>query len=189
MKLKNTTILLLMLCLAPATIAQKYTNTETSVVKRSYNGVEFSSNKSLFENLSEAPGFTVYREMLESHGESLLSEGFMGTVFVLPDSSFNLDTDDPEAPNLSDSSLQKRILEYLIVPGRIDAHALKKAATRAGGTARLSTLSGESLAVRLNGEELLLMDSKGNTSRLIATDLYHKHGFFHIADALVLPEQ
>ena len=188
MKLKNTILLLLITTLSPVVVAQKYLDTDSSVVKRSYNGVEFSSAKSLLENLSEAPGFTTYRGMLEAHAEELLKEGFMGTVFIMPDSAFNTDPEDPEAPNLSDSSLQKKILEYLIVPGRVDAHALKKAASRAGGAAKLSTLSGETLTVQVKGEELLLVDSKGNSSRLIATDLYHSQGFFHIADAILLPE-
>jgi uncharacterized surface protein with fasciclin (FAS1) repeats len=188
MKLKNIVVLVLLVCSTSPLIAQKYKTTDTSVVKRTYNGVEFSSDKTLFENLSEAPGFTVYRGMLETHSEAVLPEGFMGTVFVMPDSALSTDEDDPEAPNLSDPSLQKKILQYLIVPGRVDAHALRKAASKGGGSARLSTLSGATLQVKLVGEQLVLLDNQGNSAQLIATDLYHKEGFFHIADALLLPE-
>ncbi|MCW5519588.1 fasciclin domain-containing protein [Aureitalea sp. L0-47] len=188
MRLRNLLALALIVCTTSSLIAQKYKTTDSSVVKRTYNGIEFSSDKSLFENLSEAPGFTVYSSMLETHSEAVLQEGFMGTVFVMPDTAFDTDSEDPEAPNLSDPSLQKKILQFLIVPGRVDAHALKKAASKGGGIARLSTVSGSTLQVKLQGDQIVLLDSKGNSSQLIATDLYHREGFFHIADAILLPE-
>ncbi len=184
----KTKIALLILLLSAGLHAQKYTNTDMSVVKRSHNGVEFSSEKTLLENLSEAPGYTTYREILEKHADALMPEGFMGTIFVMPDSAFDFDPEDPEAPDLSNTGLQKDILQFLIVPGRIDEHGLKKAATKKGGTAQISTLSGKTLMVRLDGDDILIGNTKGETARIVGSDLYHKQGFFHIVDAFILPE-
>lgn len=188
----KTKIVLLFLALTTGLLnpvaAQKYTNTDMSVVKRSYNGIEFSSEKSLLENLSEAPGYTTYREFLEKHNDALMPEGFMGTVFVLPDSAFNFDPEDDEAPDLSNPGFQKEFLQFLIVPGRIDEHGLKKAAAKKGGTAYLSTLSGKTLIVRLDGSDILIGNTKGEMARVVGPDLYHKQGFLHIADAFVRPE-
>jgi uncharacterized surface protein with fasciclin (FAS1) repeats len=74
-----------------------------------------------------------------------------------------------------------------IVPGRIDAHSLMKAIEKGGGTARFSTVSDELLMIRNGKNGMELYDTEGNTATIVATDFYHKNGFFHIVEGLVLP--
>jgi uncharacterized surface protein with fasciclin (FAS1) repeats len=190
MKRNLNILLVLALTVSGQLSAQKYKTTETAKVTKTYNGIEFSSERTLLENLSEADGFSIYAAILKNHAEQLFTEDFMGTVFVVVDEGFQNDSENGEETviDVSDPITQKEILHFLTVPGRIDAYSLKKAVDKGGGTAYYRTVSGEKLRIRLSGSELVLADNNGNTATILASDLYHKHGFFHIVNGVISPD-
>jgi uncharacterized surface protein with fasciclin (FAS1) repeats len=170
--------------------AQKYKNTNMPKVTKTYNSIEFSSERTLLENLSDANGFSSFAELLKNHSDQLFSEDFMGTIFVVVDEGFQNDPEKGEETviDMTDPIIQKEILQFLTVPGRIDANSLKKAVEKGGGTAYFRTVSGEKLRVRLSGSEIILADNNGKTATILASDLYHKHGIFHIVNGLISPD-
>lgn len=165
-------------------IAQKYTSTDQVNIVKEYNGIKFSSERTLLENLNESADFETFSSMIEAHGTAIFTNGFMATVFVIEDSSF---PDDSEEELTSED--QNRILRFHIVPGRLDKHAISKAIEKNGGTASFATLSGEKLKAKVENGILKLIDQQGNTATIVATNFYHQHGFFHVINGLLQPTE
>ena len=88
----------------------------------------------------------------------------------------------------SNEYVQKQVFSTFIVPGRIDSrsmmHELKK---RDGKALYLRTLSGKNLAIKMDGDDLVLFDTDYKV-RILASDFYHSKGFFHIVDGFFMPE-
>lgn len=168
--------------------SQKYSSTTHESIKTSYKGNDFTSDKTLLENLSEIEEFSVFSEMIESYGEAIFTEDFMGTVFVIVDSGFEQEVEGNDENEVIPADVRKKILTFLIVPGRLDAHGIRKAIENGGGTAYFATLNGEKLGAKASGERLFLFDLNNNTSEILAADLYHRHGFFHIISGVLAPK-
>lgn len=168
--------------------AQKYLSTENEKIVKEYRGVSFSSEVTLFENLNESGMFSKFAELLEAHGTATFSDGFMGTVFVIPDSTFERVAEENETLDLNDPVRMKELLHFMIVPGRVDNYSIRKAIDKSGGVAYFKTVSGEKLRIKLLGDKMVIIDSNGNTAEIIATNFYHSNGFFHIADGIVFPD-
>jgi uncharacterized surface protein with fasciclin (FAS1) repeats len=77
---------------------------------------------------------------------------------------------------------------YLVVPGKYDSPALLKAIGEGGGQAKLRTVEGGVILVRLNGPtNILLMDEQGNTADIAIYDVYDKNGVMHVVDRMLEP--
>ena len=170
-----------------STFAQKYTNTEMSEVIKSYQGHEFSSNKTLSENLKDAKGFSYFSEILENYSEEIFTDEFMGTVFVISDAGVEKVKEENETFDFSDPAYQKFQLQFFTIPGRLDAHAIKKAVEKGGGSASFKTLDGANIVIQKSGDQLYLYGPDNARSRIIATDFFHRHGFFHIVEGPLAP--
>lgn len=182
MNLRSTFLAFTIFIAGGSVVAQKYTSVEAVNVVKEYDGVSFSSEKTLQENLTDIDNFEIFSGILADQGETLFSEGAMLTVFVLEDGSFPTESEEEETQIIPQNTLR-----YLIVPGRLDLHGIKKAVEKGGGSASLATLSGENLIVRMNEGIVSLFDSNGNSAAIVGSDFYHKHGFFHIVNGLILP--
>lgn len=80
-----------------------------------------------------------------------------------------------------------KILTYHVVPGRIDAASLKKEIMDGRGKATLKTVAGETLSVKMSGNEVLLTDEKGNTGRVTIADVMQSNGVIHVVDKVLMP--
>ena len=187
MKSVFLTLFITILFLTGSIQAQKYSATTNEKVVTTYNNLQFTSEKTLLENLSQGESFSRFASLLENQGESIFSEDFMGTVFVMTDSGFSIDKDGDGEQDVLLADAEKNLLKFLIVPGRLDAHGIRKAIENGNGKASLATLNGEKLGVRMAGDRIFLLDSQGNTAEIVATDFYHKHGFFHIISSVIMP--
>ena len=187
MKLKFILPALLFVISSEMVYAQKYKEKTDQLIETTYKGHKFSSEKNIAENLDSLPGFSVFRELYSNEEIlSLTGDSFMGTMFILSDAAFN-DESDPDRSNLFASPENKiKLVKALIVPGRVDKHALIKAATR-GGRADLATLGGDKLQVRVSGENIELFDTEGNVAVIVGTNFYHSNGFFHLAEGIIVP--
>ncbi|MDX1463761.1 MAG: fasciclin domain-containing protein [Marinirhabdus sp.] len=163
--------------------AQKYTNTNSSVVTKEWKGFTFTSEKSLFLNIEDAEPFSMAAPLFE---QGVIAEDAMLTAFVMVNNSFS--TLDEEQEKALFGAASKPYVSYHLIPGRVDSHALETAVDNGDGTAYFSTVLGQRLGVKRNASgDLMLFDTNGNTAKLLATDFYHKNGFFHIIDGLILP--
>jgi uncharacterized surface protein with fasciclin (FAS1) repeats len=81
-----------------------------------------------------------------------------------------------------------KVLTYHVVPGRLDAAALMKAIKRGDGKATLTTASGESLWIMMNGDRnVVVRDAKGGVAAISTYDVVQSNGVIHVVDKVLLP--
>ncbi len=190
MILKKHTFLLVIVIIGYTVTAQKYTKKDNETVTKEWRGNTFSSSLSLIDNIAEVSDLSLLKRALnnEAINNSLEAEEMI-TVFAISNNGFSeLQAKHDSIFDASKSKQLTAIIKYHVIPGRVDSHSIKKAVERNGGTVYYTTLQGEKLEVKEENDQLVLVGSQGNTSLISATDFYHKNGFFHIVDGIVLPE-
>ena len=81
-----------------------------------------------------------------------------------------------------------KVLTYHVVPGRYDAAALMKAIKKGDGKATLTTASGESLWIMMNGDrDVVVRDIKGGVAAISTYDVVQSNGVIHVVDKVLLP--
>lgn len=189
MKFKYT-LLLVAILLASSVSAQKYLTKENPHISTNWNENTFSSEKSFVENIKEAPQFSILAQVLKDDAlRNALENEEMVTIFATTDEGFNKLPKKMRDSVLGNPKLLAAVIKFQAVPGRLDSYALMDAVKKNDGTAQLSTLEGEKLSIKeLNGN-LVLFDASNHSATIIASDFYHKNGFFHIIDGLVFPKE
>ncbi|SRX55659.1 fasciclin domain-containing protein [Aequorivita sp. CIP111184] len=188
MELKNIILILFMVCFGTVVSAQKYISTKNTEVSKVLGESTFTSSKTFYENIKEAPDFTILAKILKNDRLRKTLEGQeMVTIFALADESFMNLSKKTRDSVLGNNKLVSSIVNYLAIPGRLDSNSLKTAVEKNGGKAYLTTVEGQKLAIREEAGQLVLVDEHNNTARIIAPDFYHKNGFFHIVDGVIFP--
>lgn len=77
------------------------------------------------------------------------------------------------------------VLTYHVVPGRLDAAALKKQIGR--GQATLTTVSGGTLTATASGNTITIADEKGGKAKVTTADVYQSNGVIHVVDKVLMP--
>ena len=81
-----------------------------------------------------------------------------------------------------------KVLTYHVVPGRHDASALMKAIKKGDGKATLTSASGETLWVMMNGDRnVVVRDAKGSVAAISTYDVMQSNGVIHVVDKGLLP--
>ncbi|WP_247887323.1 fasciclin domain-containing protein [Azospirillum sp. SYSU D00513] len=81
-----------------------------------------------------------------------------------------------------------KILTYHVVPGRLDAAALKQQIRAGNGQAALTTASGGTLMARMNGPtNIIIQDAKGGMADIATYDVYQSNGVIHVVDRVLMP--
>ena len=80
-----------------------------------------------------------------------------------------------------------KILTYHVVAGRLDSKAIAAQIAAGGGKAMLKTVQGEDLTATMDGQTLVLTDSKGGMSRVTIGDVYQSNGVIHVVDTVLMP--
>jgi len=80
-----------------------------------------------------------------------------------------------------------KILTYHVLAGRFDSKAIAKQIKKGGGQAQLTTVSGGKLTAFMNGNDLVLRDEKGGTSRVSIANVYQSNGVIHVVDTVLMP--
>ena len=189
MRFKN--LFLIAFCFIITSVsAQKYSSGSNSEVKSTWEGISFSSEKTIQENINEASKLSIIAKVAsEDELVAALGKEEMVTVFVPMDIAFtNLSKKERESL-LSDTSRLSRMVKFLTIPGRVDLNSLTTAIDKNGGTAYFTTLSGETIAAKRVDGRVVLFDSEKNIATITASNFYHKNGFFHIINGLVYPSK
>ena len=188
MKIKHTFLLIFTICFTATVSAQKYKSTKNAEVTKMLGDSEFTSSKTFYENIEEAPDFMILAKILKNeHLRKKLENQEMVTIFAVADEAFlNLPKKSRDSI-LGNTPLVNSMIKYLAVPGRLDSNSLKTAVEKNSGKAYLTTIEGHRLEIMENAGQLMLIDEHKNIARVIAPDYYHKNGFFHIIDGLIFP--
>lgn len=80
-----------------------------------------------------------------------------------------------------------KVLTYHVVAGRLSARDLKKQIKAGGGQATLNTVSGGTLVVMMQGDNVVLKDEKGGVSTVTIPNVFQSNGVIHVVDTVVLP--
>jgi uncharacterized surface protein with fasciclin (FAS1) repeats len=79
------------------------------------------------------------------------------------------------------------VLTYHVVPGALDAKALRAQVKAGHGKAMLKTVQGEELTVTDMGNKVMVTDAKGNVAHVTIANVYQKNGLIHVVDAVLMP--
>ena len=80
-----------------------------------------------------------------------------------------------------------KVLTFHVVPGKLDATAIKKLITDGHGKATVKTVEGESLTLTMIGNVLTVTDAKGGMAHVTIADVYQSNGVIHVVDHVLLP--
>ena len=80
-----------------------------------------------------------------------------------------------------------KILTYHVLAGKFDSKAIAKRIRAGGGKAQFKTVSGGTLWASMSGNDLILRDEKGGTSRVTIGNVYQSNGVIHVVDSVLLP--
>ncbi len=80
-----------------------------------------------------------------------------------------------------------KVLTYHVVPGKLDAAALKAQIAAGGGKAMLKTVQGENLTATEKDGSIALTDSKGNVAMVTTANVMQSNGVIHVIDKVLMP--
>lgn len=81
------------------------------------------------------------------------------------------------------------LLTYHIVAGNLSASKILKAMCQGKGTASFTTVQGNEIIATMDGIDIVLTDSFGNTARITAADANQCNGVIHVIDSVILPKK
>jgi uncharacterized surface protein with fasciclin (FAS1) repeats len=79
------------------------------------------------------------------------------------------------------------ILTYHVVSGKLTATDVVAALEKGNGMVELNALNGQVLTVMQKDGKILLKDTNGNYSEIVATDVMGSNGVIHVIDTVVMP--
>ena len=81
-----------------------------------------------------------------------------------------------------------KILTSHVLAGKFDSNAIARRISKGGGRAQFKTVSGDTLTAWMDGNDLLLRDEKGGTSRVTIANVNQSNGVIHVVDSVLLPK-
>lgn len=78
------------------------------------------------------------------------------------------------------------VLTYHVVPGKLNSWDLVKMIKEGNGSANLTTVQGEKLTIKPNGNAIMVTDENGGTARVIIADVNQSNGVIHVVDKVLL---
>jgi uncharacterized surface protein with fasciclin (FAS1) repeats len=80
-----------------------------------------------------------------------------------------------------------KILTYHVVAGKMTSADLAKAIKDGGGTAKLTTVQGETLTAMMKGKNIELKDEKGGVATVTIADVIQSNGVIHVVNKVLMP--
>ncbi len=153
-------------------------------------GAAMYKSKNIVENALNSPVHTTLVAAVKAAGlvDTLMGKGPF-TVFAPTNSAFDkLPAGTVETlVKPENKEMLTKILTYHVVPGKMDSKKIAAAIKKGGGTATLTTVSGDTLTAYMSGQSLMLRDEKGGTATVTTANVYQKNGVIHVIDTIVMP--
>ncbi len=121
--------------------------------------------------------------------EDVLSGKGPFTVFAPSDSAFEKLSHEQMETLLKPENKNdlQALLRYHIIAGNLSASYILKAMCRGKGTASFTTVQGDKLIATMDGIDIVLTDSNGNSARITTADENQCNGVIHEIDSVFLP--
>lgn len=153
-------------------------------------GAPMSANKTIVENASAAPNLSTLVTAVKAAGlvDTLSGPGPF-TVFAPTNAAFaKLPAGTVDTLVKPENKAQlTSILTYHVVPGRITANDIAKAAAAHGGTATFKTVNGGELRFMKAGKGWHIMDAKGGHAMITTANVMQSNGVVHVIDSVLMP--
>lgn len=153
-------------------------------------GAPMMANKNIVENASNSKDHTTLVAAVKAAGlvETLSGKGPF-TVFAPTNEAFDKLPAGTVETLLKPENKKKLtgILTYHVVAGKITAEELMHKIKAGGGKASLSTVNGEKLTAKMDGESVELVDAKGGTAKVTIADVMQSNGVIHVIDTVLMP--
>jgi len=142
-----------------------------------------SQNSSLaahgYQKFSEALVLSEIHESLKKAGDF--------TVFAPSDEAFQKLDASLELLDPRNIRKLKTLISYHIIAGEFTASRILQALCKGEGVAVFTTIQGEELVATMEGVDIVLMDCRGNKSRIVAADATSENLVLHEIDKVILP--
>ena len=154
-------------------------------------GQEMFPSKNIVDNAVNSAEHTTLVAAVKAAGlvETLKGPGPF-TVFAPTNAAFS-ELPDGTVPTLLRAENKEqltKVLTYHVVSGRYDAAALLKAIAHGRGRATLTTVSGGTLTLMMNGaRNVVVRDANGNVADISTYDVAQSNGVIHVVDRVLLP--
>jgi uncharacterized surface protein with fasciclin (FAS1) repeats len=154
-------------------------------------GREMLPSKDIIDNAVNSAEHTTLVAAVKAAGlvETLKGPGPF-TVFAPTNAAFNQLPDGTVPALLKPANKEQltNVLSYHVVSGRHDAAALMQAIADGRGRATLTTVSGGTLILMMNGaRNVVVRDAKGNVADISTYDVAQSNGVIHVVDQVLLP--
>ena len=178
-----------MLAAAPAAFADHHGGMHQPSV--SVGGAAMYANKTIVQNAVASPIHTTLVAAVTAAGlvETLSGPGPF-TVFAPTDAAFAALPDGTVAALIqpANRATLTKILTYHVVAGRMTAADVIALIEAGGGSAAITTVSGDTLTASLREGSVILTDENGGVATVTQADVFQSNGVIHVTNAVSLPK-
>jgi len=154
-------------------------------------GAAMSADMTVTENAANAPNLTTLVAAVKAAGlaETLMGDGPF-TVFAPTNAAFEKLPDGTVETLLKpeNKDMLTQILTYHVVPARATSEAAMGMIADDGGAHNVQTVSGDTLTLRMNGDDLVIIDESGNGAKVTTADVIQANGVVHVIDTVLMPK-
>ena len=83
----------------------------------------------------------------------------------------------------------QKVLGYHVLPGKATADVVVDLVKKGGGHAKVATVQGEELTLKVEDGKVTVTDTKGNTATVVQADIMNSNGVVHVIDAVLMPSK
>lgn len=172
---------------APAPAASAGASASTSVM---VGGAPMVATQTIVQNAAKANNLTTLVRAVQAAGlDGTLSGAGPFTVFAPTDQAFSTLPAGTVDTLLQPAARQQltTLLTHHVVSGRLDAAAIQSQIEAGGGTAQLSTVSGQPLTATIVNGNVQLRSSGGSVGFVDQADVPASNGVVHIVNGVLIP--
>jgi uncharacterized surface protein with fasciclin (FAS1) repeats len=154
-------------------------------------GAPMYAEKTIAENAPNADNLTTLVAAVQAAGlvETLAGDGPF-TVFAPTNAAFEKlpagTVDTLLKPENKDMLI--KVLTAHVLPAEATSEAAMKMVMDDGGEHHVTTVSGDALTLRMDGDKLTILDESGNTATVTQADVMQSNGVVHVIDTVLIPK-
>jgi uncharacterized surface protein with fasciclin (FAS1) repeats len=154
-------------------------------------GAPMYADKTIAENAPNASNLTTLVAAVQAAGlvETLGGEGPF-TVFAPDNDAFAAlpagTVDELLKPENKDQLTH--VLTYHVVPANATAEAAMQMIQDDGGAHNVTTVSGDTLTLKMDGDNIIVIDETGNAATVTQADVMQSNGVVHVISEVLMPK-